>query len=231
MMLCDGSLLKRVGNQNGFDILDMGITKYDDALKIQLDILNDRICGKASDTIIFTEHYPSLVLGRTSAESSIRSLEYFKNKKVPVIKTTRGGDITYHSPGQLVIYPVIDLSVRGKNISLYLDLLEKAAVNVLSGFGIPAERTEGKRGVWVKKKKVAFSGISLKKWITSHGMIVNINNDVVPFSYIDPCGQKDITVTSAKEFLGRDLDMNRVKKAFIKELTNVFAVRDQRGKS
>jgi len=203
-------------------VCDIGITKYGDALAAQLEVLNDRINGRVPDTLIITEHEPTVVLGRTSEESSIRDKQYFKEKGIPVIKAARGGKITYHAPGQVALYPVIDLRERKKDIALYIDTLEKITVEVLNEFGISAERSEDRRGVWVRNRKIAFTGIAVKKWVTFHGMVVNINNDISPFSFIYPCGEKDIEVTSAKDVLGQNLSLDEVKKAFISAVKKEF---------
>ena len=200
-------------------VLDLGRIGYQEALEAQHGVLDKRINGNTPDTIIFLEHYPVVTLGRLSTEDSILDRNYIKEHNIPVIHTSRGGKITYHGPGQLVIYPVIDISARNKDVSAHIDLLERAVSKGLNRLGIPACRLNNIRGVWVEERKIAFTGVSFKRWVSYHGIAININNDTSPFSAIDPCGEKDIKVTSAKEILGKELDMDRVKQVFAEEFT------------
>ncbi|MFH1837359.1 MAG: lipoyl(octanoyl) transferase LipB [Candidatus Omnitrophota bacterium] len=209
------------------EVCDLGITKYEDALRIQHEILKERINGNIPDTLIITEHEESIVLGRTSKENSIKDRSYFEQKDIPIIRVARGGKIAYHAPGQLVLYPIVDLKEREKDISAYIDILEEIAVGALKDLGIPAERGKEKRGVWVKSKKIAFIGIAIKKWVTFHGMVININNDLSAFSFIHPCGESDIEVTSLKDVLGKDMNMSVVKDAFIDRSEEKFSAENK----
>ncbi|MFH1411452.1 MAG: lipoyl(octanoyl) transferase LipB [Candidatus Omnitrophota bacterium] len=208
-------------------VVDLGITDYREACRIQSEILAKRINGDIPDTLIVTEHEPAVVLGRTSDMKSVRDARYFEKNNIPVIRSSRGGKITYHSPGQMVLYPIVDLKERARDISSYIDELECAVSEGLREMGIPAVRHTERRGVWVEGKKIAFSGISLRKWVTYHGIITNINNDITPFSLIDPCGEKDIEVTSAGAFLGGYLDMEAVKERFVRLFRKSFEKRQK----
>ncbi len=198
------------------EVLDLGLVGYSEALKRQEDLLYKRINGRVGDTLVLAEHHPVISLGRVGKRESITSESFFEGKGTPVIVSSRGGEITYHAPGQLVLYPIIDLSRKKRDISFYIDFLEKTAVNSLKRLAVEAERTT-RRGVWTKGKKIAFIGIALKRWVTFHGIAVNINCDIEPFSYIHPCGESDIRVTSAKEELGREIPMDEVKRTFTEE--------------
>lgn len=196
------------------DIRDLGLVSYAEALREQESILKQVIEGTREDTLILVEHPPVITFGRISEEKNIKDEDFFRNEKAEIIHTGRGGKITYHSPGQLVLYPIIDLSEKKKDISCYIDFLEKTVTNSLVEIGVPAERLDQRRGVWLKGKKIAFIGIALKKWVTYHGVAVNINNSTIPFSRFNVCGESDIQAFSAYEYLGRKLNMDKVKDVF-----------------
>ena len=196
------------------DICDLGIAGYEDVLDIQKDLLHKRIDGRVPDTLIMAEHDPVVTLGRTADNGSIINSDFFRENNIKVISSARGGKITYHAPGQLVIYPIVDLADKKKNIAFYIDFLEKTVTGSLNRLGVPAGRVSGERGVWVNGKKIAFIGIAVKRWVTYHGVAVNINNDIEPFKHMHPCGESYIRVTSAKEYLGGEIEMTEVKKVF-----------------
>lgn len=200
-------------------VLDLGILEYGEALGLQEKTVSRRLSGDVPDTIIMLEHYPVLTLGRLSEDNSILDIRFFEKFDIPVIRTRRGGKITYHAPGQLVIYPIIDLRKKLKDVSFFVDVLERAVSASLNALGVRALPGGDRRGVWVDGGKIAFIGVAFKNWVAYHGVAVNINNDISPFERIDPCGEKGIKVTSAAACLGRDLDMKNVKKVF----ASVFA--------
>jgi lipoate-protein ligase B len=195
-------------------IRDIGIVPYEEALRIQHEVLFDRIAGNVQDTLILAEHFPVVTLGRLSDDSSVPGRDILKKDGINVVRVSRGGKATFHSPGQLLLYPIIKLDPDKRDIGLYIDLLEKAVSRALNLMGIPAERLDGRRGVWLFGKKIAFTGIAIKRWVTYHGAAVNINNDTERFSSIHPCGDSRIEVTSAKEYLGRALEMDIVRSVF-----------------
>jgi len=212
----------RSGDGSRIEILDLGKTRYEDALSVQDELVQKRIDGLVPDTLVITEHFPVVTLGRQTEEDTIIDGEFFRKKDIRIVRTGRGGEITYHAPGQLVVYPVVDLKEKGRDVSRYIDLLEKSVVNSLRSLGIQAERCGEKRGVWLGDRKIAFIGIAVKKWITFHGVAVNINNDTEAFLKIKPCGESGIKVTSAKEYLGHDLGMDEVKMAFAEGFVDTF---------
>jgi lipoate-protein ligase B len=194
------------------DVRDLGIAGYEDVLYLQEKLVRGRIEGKIPDTLIIVEHQPVVTLGRVAKKESVIDRSFFDARSIPVIETSRGGKITYHAPGQIVLYPIIDLREKKKDVTFYIDFLEKVAVKSLARFGVPAARDEKRRGVWARGKKIAFIGVAFKRWIAYHGVSVNINNDLEPFLRMHPCGEPDIRVTSAKEILKRELDLAEVKK-------------------
>ncbi|NQT32809.1 MAG: lipoyl(octanoyl) transferase LipB [Candidatus Omnitrophica bacterium] len=199
------------------EILDLGTAGYTGVLEKQIDLLNKRIAGEVPDTLIMVEHHPVVTLGRLGAESNAFDAEYFEKQNIPVVPSRRGGEITCHAPGQLVMYPVVDLKNRKKDVSFYIDFLERTVSASLNKIGVPAEHTPEERGVWVHEKKIAFIGIALKQWVTYHGISVNLNNDLDPFTRMDPCGRKGTRVTSAKECLAREVNMRETKKVFAEQ--------------
>ncbi|MBL7072827.1 MAG: lipoyl(octanoyl) transferase LipB [Candidatus Omnitrophica bacterium] len=204
------------------NVRDLGIVDYDRALCSLEDVLDKRIRNVVADTLILVQHRPVITFGRMADAKNIIDRKYFEEKKIPFLFTSRGGRITYHAPGQLVMYPVIDLKKKKRNIAFYIDFLEKTIVKSLNCMDVPAAREEGRRGVYVQGKKIAFIGISLKKWITYHGAAVNINNDTAPFSRINPCGEEGISVISAAEYSRRKHDMKSVKQIFAEQFIETF---------
>jgi lipoate-protein ligase B len=204
------------------DVIDLGLKEYMEALAVQQDVLLKRIERRVPDTLLIVEHYPVITMGRSSLDNTVLDRRFFDEKGIEIIRTRRGGAITYHAPGQLVFYPVVDLRDKKRDISLYIDMIEKAVTSAFVSLGVPASCGGGRRGVWVEEKKIAFIGISLKNWVTYHGVSVNINNDIVPFEKIDPCGEAGIRVTSARIFLGKELDMSEAKNVFADAFTRVL---------
>lgn len=195
-------------------IRDIGIIQYEAALEIQREALFDRISGKIRDTLILAEHFPVVTLGRLSDDSSVPGRELLEKNGIDVVRVGRGGKASFHSPGQLLVYPIIKLDPKKTDIGAYIDLLERTVSRSLNILGVPAAREDERRGVWLSGKKIAFTGIAIKRWVTYHGVAVNINNDTGWFSSIHPCGDSGIKVTSAKEYLGRELEMAKVRSVF-----------------
>jgi lipoyl(octanoyl) transferase len=211
-----------VTSDGKIEVIDLGIIRYKEALKVQEDVLLKRIAGETGDTLIILEHEPVVTLGRLGGADSIIDRSFFIKNGIDVVNAPRGGEVTCHMPGQLVIYPVIDLGELKRDVSFYIDFLEKAVLRALVSLGVAANRRPGERGVWVDGLKIAFTGIAVKKWVTYHGTAVNINNSMILFEKIHPCGEKDIRVTSASKCLGHRLDMQRVKKVFADEFDREF---------
>ena len=197
-------------------VVDLGLTTYNDALSTQLDLLDKRIKGEIPDTLLVTEHFPVVTLGRTAEENSIERA-YFRKENIPVLMTNRGGKNTFHSPGQIILYPIVDLRGIKKDVSFYIDFLEGTVANSLRILGVPAKRNISRRGVWVEEKKIAFFGVAFKRWVSFHGVSVNVNNDLTPFSRMAPCGESDIKVTSVKKITGRVTDLAESKEIFARQ--------------
>lgn len=200
--------------------LDWGRTRYADAWKRQEELVAARNAGNAPDTLVFTEHEPVFTLGvRRGAEQNLLWNETeLARRGVELVTTNRGGDITYHGPGQIVGYPIVNLTPR-KDLHAYLRFLEDVMIRSVAHFGLTAGRNPGKTGIWVERRKIAAIGVAVKKWTTFHGFALNVNTDLTPFTGIIPCGitAADGTVTSLQLELGRPLELAEVKRILANE--------------
>ncbi|MBD3296519.1 MAG: lipoyl(octanoyl) transferase LipB [Candidatus Omnitrophica bacterium] len=202
--------------------LDLGIVDYREACLIQKRYVREVLSEDAVDYLLLLEHKPVITFGRVTDENNILDREYFSSLGYDIVRSERGGRITCHMPGQLVIYPILDLRRIKKDISYYIDLLEICVVRALERLGVKAYRIHGKRGVWTDLGKIAFIGVKGKSWVTCHGVAVNINNDTEPYKRINPCGVKGVRVTSARLMLARPVDMKRAKHVFSSVFRDVF---------
>jgi lipoyl(octanoyl) transferase len=207
-------------SSTSLQILDWGHTQHEDATKRQEALVAERIAGRISDTLIFTQHDPVFTLGlRAGAESHILwNGSMLAKHGVTVIKTNRGGDVTYHGPGQLVGYPIINLSTH-PDLHAYLRFLEEVLINSLANFGLKAERRPEHTGIWIQTRKIAALGVAVRRWVTYHGFALNVDPNLSHFSGIIPCGIEASTgtVTSLKKELGSAPDLNEVSRVIAKE--------------
>lgn len=206
-----------------FNVLDLGCVEYHYGLTLQRSLVDDIRFGRKESTVVLCEHNPVITLGRQAKKENIlQSLDKVMARGVDIVKCNRAGDVTLHLPGQLVVYPIFDLKLLGKDIHLFLRNLEQTVIVLLQGFGIAAGRKEGLTGAWVGDRKIASMGIALSHWISSHGLSLNVNCDLRLFSLIRPCG-RDIMVTSiAQELTQCPLEMNRVKENIVIAFREVF---------
>jgi len=198
--------------------LDWGRTGYADAWRRQEELVARRNAGEAGDTLVFTEHNPVYTLGLRlgAAQNLIWDAAELVRRGIEVVQTNRGGDITYHGPGQVVGYPVVNLAPR-QDLHAYLRFLEQVLINSVGQFGLAADRRAGKTGIWLGPRKIAAIGVAVKRWTTFHGFALNVNTDLTPFSGIVPCGITDGTVTSMQLELGRPVDEAGVKQVLATE--------------
>ncbi len=196
---------------------DWGRTRYDDALDRQLAMLDQRLAGARGDTLVFTEHEPVFTLGlRAGAAGHLLWNErQLREAGIAVRQTNRGGDITYHGPGQLVAYPIVSLE-RNKDLHAYLRFLEDVLIDTVAAFGLTATRREGKTGIWIEQRKVAAIGVAARRWIAYHGIALNVSPDLGHFEGIIPCGiamaEGSVTSLAREGVPGATLD--RAKTAF-----------------
>lgn len=178
-------------------IIDLGLIDYEAAYRIQREVLRERKCGARGDTLIFAEHLPVLTIGRSAKEEHLAvGAEALRARSLKVIRVDRGGDITFHGPGQVVAYPIVDLKRRGRDLHRYLRDLEEVVIDTAHSYGVLAYRVPGRTGVWTGGKKVASLGIGTSAWCTYHGIGINIDTDLTFFSMIHPCGHSDVAMTN-----------------------------------
>ena len=205
------------------NIIDWGFKAYSEAVDDQIALLEAKKCDPSSpDLLIFTEHNPVFTIGsRTGAASNLLWNEQtLKDKGIQIHKINRGGDITYHGPGQLVIYPIIQLNNR--DLLVYLRKLETVIIRVLKTFDIEASTRERKTGIWIDDRKICAIGIAVKSWITYHGLALNINPDLDHFQGIIPCGITDGSVTSMQKEISPLPEKKLIKERFVVEFESIF---------
>jgi lipoate-protein ligase B len=184
---------------------DLGRIPYREALELQRRAVSARAQESERDAIYFAEHEPVLTVGRAGRAESLRASEaLLRDRGVEVVPVERGGDITYHGPGQIVAYPILALSElpSGRDLHRYLRDLEEVLITMLGSYGIEAGRRPPYTGVWVGDRKVAAIGVAVRRWITFHGFALNLNPDLRHFDWIHPCGIRDLGVTSMRDLLG-----------------------------
>jgi lipoyl(octanoyl) transferase len=200
--------------------LDWGHTEYRAAWDRQTQLVEQRLTGEVPDTLVFTEHEPVFTFGlRAGSESHlIWSESQLAEARIAAVKTNRGGDVTYHGPGQIVGYPIVSLAEQ-RDLHAYLRFLEQVLIDALGCLGFAAARREGKTGIWLGKRKIAAIGVAVRRWVTYHGFALNVNPDLSHFGGIVPCGiaATDGTVTSMQAELGRPVDMEEVKRVLAAE--------------
>ncbi|MBC8065728.1 MAG: lipoyl(octanoyl) transferase LipB [Chlorobia bacterium] len=207
------------------EFLDLGRLGYLEAWDTQKGIQADVQSGNRDDTLIFVEHPPVMTLGASFHEENLRlPRSEYAELGIDLIKTDRGGDVTFHGPQQLVIYPVFDLRRHGKDLHRWLRNLEETFIQVCASFGLKGERSSVNTGVWIRERKVAAIGIKVSKWVSIHGIALNCNNDLCPFETIVPCGIQTHVVTSLSVEAGREITIEDAKPEVAKAFQNVFGI-------
>lgn len=214
------------GSQSIFrslQILDAGLLEYHTAWDLQRGIFQKVVEGGLTDTLILLEHPHTYTLGKTADRSNLIANDiYLKDNKIAVVDIDRGGDITYHGPGQLVGYPIIDLKKWKMDSHKYLRALEEVLIGFCNEYSLSAGRIEGLTGVWINQRKIAAIGIKISRWVTMHGFALNISADLNYFGGIIPCGIKDKDVTSLEKETGMKHEMKPVKEKIVKIFSEVF---------
>jgi len=207
---------------SAYNIIDLGMSRYEDAWKLQKQLQSQRISGQIEDHLLLVEHFPVYTLGKNSPKEHLLVQE---SESIAIIQTDRGGNITFHGPGQLVGYPILDLNQYKKSVSWYMRELEQLIIDVLKDYDINACRKDGLTGVWVGDKKIAALGVRISKWVTMHGFSLNINPDLKYYQGIIPCGISDYGVTSMAKLLGENgPSMNDIKETLVKHFISKFSV-------
>jgi lipoyl(octanoyl) transferase len=207
------------------DVRRLGRVPYADALALQRSLVDDRRAGRIDDTLLLVEHPHVLTLGvrGDGGRSHILATDdLLASRGIEVHETGRGGDITYHGPGQIVGYPIIDLNPDRRDVHRYVRDLETVLIRTAADYGVAAGRIEGLTGVWVGNEKLAAIGVRIARWITSHGFAFNVNTDLAHFDLIVPCGIADRGVTSLARLLGRPPDTAEVENRIIEHFANIF---------
>ena len=199
--------------------MNLGKKSYGEVWNLQKKMQIKRMAGEIDDLLILVEHDPVYTLGKNA---DVNHLLQSRDRTIEVFNVERGGDITFHGPGQLVGYPIIDLANYKKSVSWYMHSLEQLTIEVLSEFEISAKRVKGLTGVWVGDKKIAAQGVRLTRWVTMHGFSINVNTDLSYYNGIIPCGIFDRGVTSMEESLGSTQKMEKIRTLVIDKFNQIF---------
>jgi len=201
----------------------LGQVAYGEALELQRQRAAARIRGEVEDSLLLLEHPPVITLGRGATREHLRVEEpLLKTRGIEVWEIERGGDVTFHGPGQLVGYPVMDLTRHGKDLLFYMRKLEEVLIRTLLFYGIQGERRVGRTGVWVADAKIASIGVHVSRWVSRHGFALNVNTDLSAFDLIVPCGLNGIRITSMASLLRAEVPVYAVAGAVADEFGQVF---------
>ncbi len=200
----------------------LGRVKYEEAFALQEALVAERAQASTpvADVLLLLEHEPVYTMGRNRDQSSLRDAAHLPH---PVVQVNRGGQATYHGPGQLVGYPILDLKPRGQDLHRYMRELEGGLIAALAEFGIAAGRRDGLTGVWVEGRKIASIGVGVRRWISMHGFALNVCGDMTPFSQITPCGIAGVEMTNVEREAGRPVEVAAVAERVAAVFTEQFA--------
>jgi len=211
-------------------VVDLGRTEYKQCWDLQRSVVERRREGSIGDTLLLTEHASVFTIGTSGNDGHLLASDAeLEARGIPVYHNDRGGDITYHGPGQLVGYPILDLHNFTLDLHRYLRDCEEAVIRTIGRYGLRGGRIPEYTGVWVEGEKICAIGIKSSRWITMHGFALNVNTDLSLYQRIIPCGIFERGVTSMREQLGRDIDMREVSARLVEEFCGVFGVAAVRG--
>ncbi len=203
--------------------INLGIADYKETWDLQKELMAKRNKGEIPDTLLLLQHPHTYTLGKVADRSNlVGNQEYLHKHNIKVYDIDRGGDITYHGPGQIVGYPIIDLKDWKMDTHLYLRSLEEVIISVCNEYGIHCGRKENYTGVWIDERKICAMGIKVSRWVTMHGFAFNVNTDLSYFNGIIPCGIKDKEVTSLQKELEIEIELNEVSKKIINNFMRIF---------
>lgn len=205
------------------NITDLGVIQYADALALQEEAVA-RVTNGGEEQLFLLEHYPVISFGRNGGEENLPfPQDFFKNQGITLIKTRRGGNITCHFPGQLVVYPIMRIEKQPGGLKNFFHTLEESVIRTLAHFGVQAERQEKRPGVWLGSRKICSIGIAVSHWITSHGLALNIGKDLTLFDLVTPCGLPGVTATSLHRETGDEsISIDAVKAIFVEQFLTLF---------
>jgi lipoate-protein ligase B len=206
--------------------IELPVTGYREAWRLQSNIvaaIKDKTVN--NNVILLLEHHPVFTIGRRGGLNNLSVSENFLDKAgISVVQVERGGDITFHGPGQLVIYPIIDLQVAKLGVVDYVEKLEEVMIRAAANWGVKAERNTINRGVWVGNNKLGSIGIAIRRGISFHGMAFNVNISLKPFEWINPCGLENMGITSMEREISSKVSMNQVREKIKLHLESVFGI-------
>lgn len=204
-------------------VYTLGLVDYHKALLLQERLLDLRKCGAISDVLLLLQHHSVLTIGRSGVDKNIIiPKETLIEEGIPVFHTNRGGDVTYHGPGQIVGYPILHLIENGLTVHQYVWNLEEIVIRTLTDFGIGGQRVSGFRGVWVEGEKICALGVRVSSRVTMHGFALNVNTDLKYFTYIVPCGILGASVTSVSKLLGHEVELEEIQESLLRHFSQVF---------
>ncbi|MDP2969965.1 MAG: lipoyl(octanoyl) transferase LipB [Deltaproteobacteria bacterium] len=196
---------------------------YKEAWDLQHTLWSRRVEGKVPDLLLFTEHPHVITLGRRGNRSHLKvSKEVMDAMKIPIFHVERGGDVTYHGPGQMVVYPILNLKDYGYRLIRYVSQLEEVILSVLRDFGIEGKKDLSNRGVWAEDDKIASIGVAIKRWVSFHGIALNYATDLKYFELINPCGLEGVKMTSMERILGKKISRERLFDRIASHFLQVF---------
>jgi len=205
-------------------IVDLGLMDYKKAWDLQHHLWERRVKDELPDILIILEHPHVITLGRRGNRSHLlASPEVLEEMKIPVFQVERGGDVTYHGPGQMVVYPILDLKEYGYRLIRYIGQLEEIILRVLKDFGIEGRRDSLNRGVWVNEEKIASVGVAIKRWVSFHGFSLNYETDLKYFELINPCGLEGKKMTTMAKTVGKEISRERLIKRIGFHSKQIFA--------
>jgi lipoyl(octanoyl) transferase len=210
-------------------VIDLGLIAYAEAWELQKRVVAARKSGAINDVLLFCEHPHAITLGRSGKRANLLASEnVLRQKGVEYFETTRGGDITYHGPGQIVGYPILNLGAIRRDVVWYVRSLEEAMIRATADLRIAARRVEGKTGIWTGEagveEKLAAIGVHISRWVTSHGFAYNVATDLRYFELIVPCGIADRKATSLEKLLQRTVSLGEVRPLLAKQVGEVFGL-------
>jgi lipoyl(octanoyl) transferase len=211
------------GDRRPLVVRRVGRLSYAQGLELQAQLVADRQAERIVDVLLLLEHDPVFTLGRNAREQNLLVREaLLKARGYDVFETGRGGDVTYHGPGQVVGYPIISLAPDRQDVHRYVRELEEVMIRTCRDFGIDAERVAGLTGCWVGRDKIGAIGVRISRWVTSHGFAFNVVNDLAPYSLIVPCGISDRGVTTVQQLLGRPVPLVDAQASLARNFAEVF---------
>lgn len=220
--------MTEAGKDNGSACwwVDLPLTDYDDALQLQLAVVAAKTGGRlAADVVLCVEHPRVFTLGRRGGRENLCvGDDFLEEKGVAVVPTDRGGNITYHGPGQLVVYPIIDLGRRRLKVVDFVSGLERAMIDTAGRWGVAAGTDPANRGVWLDGDKLGSIGITVRRGVSFHGLALNVNTDMEPFGWINPCGLDRVRMTSIERHLGHPVSMDEARREMADRFGAVFGI-------